>query len=315
MKNKKYICYYTLSLAVIVLLSIYPLMMGIRVLQDMLSDGTVLAENYPKYLIPYTPVSLAVIFGTVFEPILSKLFKKISFAISSVLSLAVFFVTEFLLENLVIVTETVETKLESWQMYMCYVTPTTYTTRTRTAIDVLIGEYSPFFKLHFYFISVLIIISVLNCIYGFADVVRTGNKERSKRLFVQGFFTAVFTGLCILACFTAFYRTGEILISPLSATLMTLFFVVFGLTAGFFVSSFTLEKKSNIFAPLAASLTVLLMYIGEMILLGGKLYRYGKGFFFAPCGKLVLSLCDIVIIAASGALCFGILKLISKKGE
>ena len=284
-------------------------------LRDMISDGTVLAENYPKYLIPYTPVCLAVIFGTVFEPILSKLFKKFSFALSSVLSLAVFFVTELLLENLVIVTETVETKLESWQMYMCYVTPTTYTTRTRTAIDVLIGEYSPLFKLHFYFISVLIIISLLNCVYGFADASRTGNKKRLKRLFVQGIFTAVFIGLCVFACFTAFYRTGEIFISPLSATLMTLFFVVFGLTAGLFVSSFTSGKKSKIFAPIAASLTVFLMYIGEMILLDGNLYRYGKGLFFAPCGKLVLSPCDIVIAAASGVLCFGILKLMTKKGE
>lgn len=312
MKNIKYRNYYIISLASIIILSIYPIFMGMSVICDMLSNGTVLAENYPKYIIPYTPISISLIFGIALEPVFSKLLGKIRFAISSVASLAIFFVTELLFEKLVIVTETVETTLESWQMYMCMVTPTTYTTQTKTAIELLVDGYSPYFKLHFYIISALIIIAVLNCIYGFADIIKCGRKERTRPLVLQSIFTALFIGMCVFACFTAFYRTGELFISPLSAILMSLFFILFGLTFGVFVSSFAVGKRklfSLVLPSVAAIATVLLMYVGEMILLGGNLYRYGRSALFSPMGKLVLSPYDVAVTLGTGVLCYVILKI------
>ena len=44
----------------------------------------------------------------------------------------------------------------------------------------------------------------------------------------------------------------------------------------------------------------LLMYIGEMCLLSGNLYRFGTGWFFERLGRLVLAPVDILIILASG---------------
>ena len=51
MTNKRFNLYYLLSCLGVMLVSYYPLSMGIRVIVDMIKDGTVLKENYPKYII------------------------------------------------------------------------------------------------------------------------------------------------------------------------------------------------------------------------------------------------------------------------
>ena len=72
------------------------------------------------------------------------------------------------------------TRLESWQMFMCYVSPEMFQTREWRAVDILIGDYSPAFKIHFYMISVVLILTILNCLYGFGQMVLSGT-GRSKR--------------------------------------------------------------------------------------------------------------------------------------
>ena len=142
--------------------------------------------------------------------------------------------------------------------------------RTWTEVDVLMGEYSPAFKLHFYVISVVLIISILNCFYGFVKMIVTGDMSRKKPLILQSVASAAFLGMCIWACFTAFYRNGDITVSPLSAVLMCVFFLLFGVTVGIYVLSFTLKNKKflSVWLPsLSAVLVTLVMYIGEMILL------------------------------------------------
>ena len=52
MKNNQFHRYYLLSCIGILIASYYPLSMGIRVITDMVVTGTVLKENYPKYIIP-----------------------------------------------------------------------------------------------------------------------------------------------------------------------------------------------------------------------------------------------------------------------
>ncbi len=300
--------YYICTAAAVLLLCAYPVYMGTAVLRDMAANGAVSSENYPKYMIPYTPVSLAVLAGTAAAPLLMRL-KKGAFAIASALSLAVFFAAELLLENLVIVTETASTTLESWQMYMCYVPPEGFATRTWRAVDVLIGEYSPAFKLHFYFISVVLVLGILNCVYGFARIVESGERKGMRVLTLQAAATGLFLGLCILACFTAFFRDGELTVSPLSAVLMCGFFIVLGLAGGLFTGSL-LDGKS--FAPAvsaaAAGAVTLVMYIGEMILLSGNLYRFGSGFFFEGLGALVLAPADLAVIAAAAGLTYAVMR-------
>ena len=312
MENRKFKNYYLLSLLGVILASCYPIYMGITVIVDMIRYGTVYAENYPKYIIPYTPIALALLVGVALIPVAIKYFKKYALLFGTVISTVLFFAFELILEKLVVVTRTVTetvgwvdvSKLEDWQMYMCYVPPNSFEERTWTEVDVLMGEYSPAFKLHFYIISIVLIISILNCFYGFAKMIHTGDKSRCKSLTIQSIASGAFLGMCIWACFTAFYRNGDIKVSALSAILMSAFFVLFGVTVGIYVASFTLNKKPllSVWLPsISATIVTLVMYIGEMILLSGHLYRFGDGFFFAGIPGIVLAPVDIVVIIASGA--------------
>ena len=312
MENKKFKNYYLLSLLGVILASCYPIYMGITVIVDMIRYGTVYAENYPKYIILYTPIALALLVGVALIPVALKYFNKYTLLFGTVISTALFFLFEFILEKLVVVTRTVTetvgwvdvSKLEDWQMYMCYVPPNSFEERTWTEVDVLMGEYSPAFKLHFYIISVVLILSILNCFYGFAKMIQTGDKSRCKSLAIQSIASGAFLGMCIWACFTAFYRNGDIKVSALSAILMSAFFVLFGVTVGIYVASFTLNKKPflSVWLPsISAAIVTLVMYIGEMILLSGHLYRFGDGVFFAGIPGIVLAPVDIVVIIASGA--------------
>lgn len=131
---------------------------------------------------------------------------------------------------------------------------------------------------------------------------------------IQSVCSLIFLGLCILACFTAFWRDGSIQVSPLSAALMTVFFVLFGITVGVFVGSFLLEKRKfiSIWIPsIVSSLMTFLMYIGEMIILNGHLYSFGTGFMFTSLPGIVFAPIDLLIILAAAcitALIFTLLK-------
>ncbi len=308
---KKLNKYWLFSLLGTLLVSSYPIYMGIKVIYYMSTDGNVPKENFPKYIIPYTPIAIALLFAVIFMPLIIRLAKKFAVICASVCSLGVFLLAELLFESKVIVTATVQTTLESWQMFMCYVPPTQYETRAWTAIDVLMGEYSPWFKLHFYLISAIIIIAVINVLYGFA----TADKSKYRALTFQAASALDLIGLSILACFTAFFRDGELTVAPISAILMAVFFISLGATAGIFTATFLTKKKKavSVLVPtLTASAVTILMYIGEMCLLSGNLYILGKGFFFEPTPFIVFSIADILIIFLSGILTFLVCKIINK---
>lgn len=323
--QKKLTRFWLFSLAAVLAASFYPLLMGVRVISDMLRDGTVLKENYPKYIIPYTPIAVAVILGVLLLPLFIKLMKRFAVLGSSALSVGTFLGLELLFERKVVVTSTeAVATLADWQMFLCaYIPPEEYagetviTVRTETAADLLIGDYNPAFKLHFYLISVVLILAIMNCVYGFAQMIRTGNRRRKKALILQSVSAALFLGLCILACFTAFWRDGNILVSPLSAFLMSVFFILLGVTVGLFFGSLLLDRSRTVglWLPAAASAaTTLVMYIGEMILLHGHLYRFGTGFFFDGMLAIVLAPVDILVILASGLIAFLLMLFARRNG-
>ena len=200
-------------------------------------------------------------------------------------------------------------------MYMCYIPPTGYEERTWTEVDVLLGEYSPWFKLHFYMISLVLIFALLNCFYGFARMILTKDYSRTRALTMQSVAGGLFLGMCILACFTAFFRDGSLTVSAVSALLMAVFFILLGVTVGLYTASFTLKRRrlfSVILPSVSASLVTLLMYIGEMILLSGHLYRFGNGFFFMGLGAILLAPVDLLIILLSGVLTATLALLLTK---
>ena len=97
MKNKQFNRYYLFSCLGVLIASYYPLLMGVRVITDMITDGTVLKENYPKYIIPYTPISIAVIIGVLLMPLCIKLFKRFALVGGTSVAAGVFFALELLL--------------------------------------------------------------------------------------------------------------------------------------------------------------------------------------------------------------------------
>ena len=86
---------------------------------------------------------------------------------------------------------------------------------------------------------------------------------------------------------------------------MCLFFIVFGVTAGIYAGSFFVGKKKtlSVFLPsVVASVVTIVMYIGEMVLLSGHLYRFGSGFLFDSLPGIVLAPIDILVVLASGCI-------------
>ena len=97
---------------------------------------------------------------------------------------------------------------------------------------------------------------------------------------------------------------------------MGTFFALLGVTAGIFSASLAIGKKrlfSTIIPAVTSVLVTVLMYIGEMILLNGHLYRFGRGLLFRGLKKMVLAPIDILIIVLAGAVTAVTCLLINKK--
>ncbi len=299
MKNK-YSVFYTTSLFIIIMASVYPIYMGISVFMQYLKIGFVETANYPKYIIPYTPMCIAIIVCALLLPFLYKLFKRYSVLVLSTLGIMLFIVGELFFEQIKVLEGYKTVPLESWQLSLCIATP-----EVLMAIgEPIYAENNPAFKVHFYLIAIVIILIVVGILYGFTRMFKENLHEKKRPLIMQTVSVIIFIALCILACFTAFFRNGTLYISPLSAFLTGLFFVVFGVAFGLYIAGYLFGKRKllSVFVPaIVASLTTLIMYIGELVLMDGELFIFGKGFFFEPLFKSpAFSFCDIMIIILSG---------------
>ena len=335
-----------LSLGAVLLMSFYPLQMGVKILAAHFRDGYINAADYPKYVIPYTPIAIALILCAALMPLALKHGKRFALLIISVLGVGIFLLAETEFERVMVFdTETVyETRVvesenaeaapgidvAGWQYTLCAFSPemiraiqeayeqqrepvTEVVEVERITMEDLAARYSSAFKVHFYLIAILIVLAVLSVIYGFIKMARTGNHDKRKPLILQAASVAVFIGLCVFACFTAFYRTGELRISAVSSWLMSIFFIMFGVTAGAWSGSLLYTRKpilSRVIPALIAAATTVAMYLGELVLLGGTLYRFGSGFLFGPIAACPLAPVDFAVIALSGAITYVLLSLI-----
>lgn len=314
LKDRKFARFYILALVIVALLTCYPVVMGVRVLLDMFNKGYVLVDDYPKYVIPYTPISIAVILGVAVMPLALKL-KKYPLLTVSLGALVVFFLTETFMETEILVQTNEYSKnpvqLEGWQLGLCISYPGASQFEVWETVEQLLGGYDPSFKVHFYVISAVLILTILNCFYGFGRMVHFGDYCRIKLLVQQAVVTALFLGMCIWACFTAFYRTGSIHVSPVSALLMGVFFILFGTTVGIYAGTLFLDRTGKLSLLLPASLAsamTALMYAGEMLLLDGQVYRFGNGLFFDRLGDFALAPVDILIILLPAGICTVVMK-------
>jgi len=310
--------YHLLSVAILSLLSFYPIMMGLQMLTAYVRNGHINTTDYPKYIIPYTPIALALLLSVALLPLFVKFCKRFALPVVSIFGTGLFLLFETLFERITVFDSKTTTNVGEWQAYLCFVTPEAMRTQIvqTTLGNELMERYSPAFKVHFYLISILIVLAVLGVVYTFLKMIRDKNYDKKRPLIVQAVTVSMFIGLCIFACFTAFYRTGELTVSAVSGWLMSIFFVVFGLTAGVYSGGLLYFKKpavSRFIPALIAIATTLVMYIGELVLMGGVLFKFGTGFLFEPLGACPFALIDILVIIASGIITYFILFLIRKK--
>lgn len=316
MKNQ-YRSFYLLSVLAILLASVYPIYMGLAAFRSFLLNKIVLAEDYPKYIIPYTPICISLIVVVCLMPILYRIGKKYTLLISSVLGAVLFGVMELAFEQIPIVEFPLSSRqipLQSWQLSLCAATPEVL----RSIGKSIYAGNNPAFKVHFYLISLVIILAVINVVCGFMMMLKEQDYSKKKPLIVQLISAVVFVGLCILACFTAFYRNGTLNISSLSAILMSIFFVVFGVTFGVYFGCIFYQKSKwlSIAVPTVVSMaTTIAMYAGELILTGGYLYRFGYGALCRPIGGIPFAAIDFIVIAVSGLLTCGLMLLLNRKKE
>ena len=69
MLETKYRRFYLCSLLIIIAASIYPIYMGGKIILLYLENGVIPVEDYPKYIIPYTPMCIALIAVTAVDPL------------------------------------------------------------------------------------------------------------------------------------------------------------------------------------------------------------------------------------------------------
>ncbi len=312
--KSKYLIFYISSLIFLLAASSYPIYMGIKTFILYMQNGEIESAAYPKYIIPYAPVCIAVVLTAALFPLLYRLLKRYSWPAGSLLSVITFLGTEIGFEQMKVVEGYKQLPLDAWQYSLCVATPEVL----QAVGEPLYAEHNPAYKFHFYIIAILIVLSVISLIYGFTKMIKESDRSKIKPLITQAICVGVFIGLCVLACFTAFYRNGTLNISVLSAVLMSLFFIVFGVTFGVYLGCIFYKKRRllSVTIPAVVSMmTTVVMYIGELVLTGGKLFKFGNGFLFEPIGKMPFAVIDLLVIFVSVLAAWIILNLLNKQDK
>ncbi|MBE3101064.1 MAG: hypothetical protein IMZ47_02195 [Firmicutes bacterium] len=299
--------FYLTSLGVLLVLSAYPLVMGMKIVILQLLNGSIRPEDYARYVIPYTAICLSILISVAMYPLISKL-KRLSNLVATGLGLGLFVGIELFMENITLNSPEAQNTL-TMQLVSCI-----GSTAAQQAFQKL---YDNTFKIHYFLISFVIIVLIIGLVYGYGRITGTGNRSNRPMLRLQLITTAFFLFLCIYANFTGFFRETTQYLSPLSAFLTSIYFIVLGVTFGIYVGSH-LVNKSKVFSigipTIAAILVCSIMYYGEYKLLNGILYQYGSSSWFQPIPNIALSIVDLIIILTSGVIT-AILMSVSEKSN
>lgn len=335
MTDKTYKRFYLISLSVLLLLSVYPLVNGVRIAWLNIVNGAVKPEQYAKYIVPYTAICVAVILFSAFQPLLFKM-KRLALPAGLLASYAVFFTVEYFVERIRIHTTgmtlvnvsslsveelkdvPLSDTIDIWQAALCVISPST---RSQSVIYASRDYYyyvlaNDSYKIHYYFISLIMISMVCMLVFGIGKMIRSGDRSESRPLALQGISVALLISLCIFANTTAFFRKAQAIQTPVASILTCLFFVALGASIGVYTGSF-LNKKGKLLGTglpvFLSAAAVIIMYIGEAAMMSGNLYRFGKGWFFNGLPKISLAPVDILVILLSGAATYIVLARARKK--
>lgn len=323
------------SLLILLVISAYPVVNGLRIAYISIVNGALKPEQYAKYVVPYTAICLALILFTAFQPLLLKL-GRFALPAGLLISYIIFFLAELYFEGIKIHTTEMslvdtstlsieelkdippDATVDIWQASLCIVSPSA---RERSVVFASRDRYyyvmaNDSYKIHYYFISLILITMVCGLVYGMGRMILSGSKLKAKPLAMQGISTSLIVSLCIFANTTAFFRKAQPIQTPVASILTCMFFVALGAAVGIYAGSFLLLKKKWFglgFPVLLSMSAVILMYIGEAAMMGGNLYRFGTGCFFAGLPVISLAPVDILVIILSGIATFLMLSRARKK--
>lgn len=334
MFDRAYKRFYIISLSVLLALSAYPVINGVRIACLSIANGAVKPEQYARYVVPYTAICLAVLLFTASQPIFLKL-RRFALPVGMMVSYLIFFLAELFFEGIKIHTtgmtlvdtsslsigelmENPYATIDLWQASLCVVSPPT---RSQSVAFASRDHYyyvlaNNSYKTHYYFVSIILITMVCILVYGIGRKIRLGCKTEAQPLALQGISTMLLISLCIFANTTAFFRKAQPIQTPVASVLTCLFFIALGTTIGVYTGSFLTGKNKWLGTGLPVSLSmtaVILMYAGEAAMMDGNLYRFGTGWFFAGLPVILLAPVDILVILLAGLASYLILQKARKK--
>lgn len=315
--GKAYWRFYFITLGILLALSAYPLVMGIRIIVLWLLNGGIRPEEYARYVIPYTAICLAILITAGMHPVISRL-KRMTTLVATVLGLGLFVGIELFMESITIKGTAirldnikvagdganVQTAVD-WQLFSCVGTP--------AAKQAFMGAYSDAYKIHYFLVSFVMIALIIGLVYGYGKLLDGGSRVP---FCLQLGSAILLVGLCVFANITGFFRDAGTYLSPFSAFLTGAFFIVLGASFGIYAGSYMLGRRrvlSLLLPAVAAILVCSIMYLGEVMLLNGELYRFGQSDFFKGLPHIILAPLDILIILASGMTTALVLKAAGRK--
>lgn len=324
MNDKQYKRFYFISLAVLLLLSAYPLINGTRMAWLSIQNGGIEPAQYAKYVIPYAAMCLSLVLFAAAQPLYFKI-KRFSFLVGIAVTYGIFFGAEQFFEHIQVHTAGMSlvnagllsivdpsqivtlptSSVDAWQASLCMISPftmgqsVTFASQDRFYYVMANDSY----KLHYYLISAILIAMVCYLVYGLGKMFRSGDMTKKRRLFLQGISTMALLSLCVFANTTAFFRQAGAIQTPLASTLTCLFFLTLGAGVGNYIGSFFIgrSKRLGLLIPvLAAIMACTIMYMGEAVMMGGNLYRFGTGWFWSGLPGISLAPIDILLIMLCG---------------
>ena len=315
MSSKKTRRFYILSVMILLILSAYPLINGIRLIYFSFVNGVIEADQLAGYIIPYAAISVSVLLFAALHPLFIKL-KRYAFPVGITAAFGIFFAVERFFESLqvkaagmvlmnyfTLAPEAVEPSatLDMWQAFSCVASPVMLSP-SPSYYSMQESYYvlnNNFYKIHYYLISLIMIVMVCSLMHGIAKWLRVKepsganlNEQEttvyhtqkigteipeaglltksgfgsftptgSKPLFMRGISTAVLLALCIFANTTSFFRQAAPIQTPLASVLTCLFFVLLGSVVGIYIGSYLMDKgiRLGVYMPVIASLSITIL--------------------------------------------------------
>ena len=211
---------YFLTLAVLAVLSAYPLINGVRIAYIHFNEGVIAPTQYAQYVVPYTAICVSLLFFTAIQPLFftatikrkmpgrwNDKLKRFSFFVSMIMAFGVFFVVERFFESIQIgtdgmalidvpsltpvtpeavipqITPIAPDTADLWQAVSCVASPDLLELPLTYEFegDPIYVPQDNTYKIHYYLISLVLITMVCGLIYGIFKMRRAGDAGLSKR--------------------------------------------------------------------------------------------------------------------------------------